>query len=624
MSSGDKMKKMRATSGLLLALLLLLSACGVDTVVQYPKDGASGTDVYIGNPDSKGQEGDTYIQPYPDGYKPSAGNRYMLILKHDTSQPFPLIVTEKQPIMAQVIDFELGMPAINYPVTYTILGANPECAGGAPPCAHFAVKEGMTDALGNVSVTFHAGDAGGHLYSIELNGDQADSTGMDISVSDPPVGILKVKLKYDGPVPLKNINVRVMHGYKTCSDFNPITPWVQDLDGQKTVTGIDGTPTFAPLDVAKTYIIFATAEKMDTGHLAASGCADAVHVLSDEHGETLVTLNMYVLTLNPAGTYDTTNHFDFTDAIPGQAGEVINFVVDIFTDPGKIIIDLIKELVSQYVGSWVTDIVFGLFEDALAGVVTDWLLNNSPDFIQDLFVIGQDLIQIVKNVELTSQLKLSKLTNDFYFQGIQNWLGINLYWKLGCAKEGEPDYDPDCGKNEFSLMDLQNTDIPMDMISGQFTGMIANYDRLIIDSHKINLNYGKLVLFVINEMILPAISDYNSLEDLLYSIIDCESVAEGIIGDVLDAIGIEKEDVEGACTSVVSFIISPVEELILGLTIDSKLRINGQCRMLDENDDLMVDVLVEGLWWGHIELGSEEGNEFEGDFTAVRAQYPGQ
>jgi hypothetical protein len=604
-------------------LVAILAACGTDTVVKYAGDVDSPPEVHFGPEDTGHWEGDVYVPSKPDGYKPD-GQRYMIILKHDTSVPYNLYVDEKKAIMAQVIDFEEGIPAINYPVKFTVVGANPECDSGHPDCGYFEVKEGMTDALGNVSVTFHAGPVGNILYSIELSGAQAEPTGMDLLVSDLPVGNLKVKLLYDGPVAIKNIKVRVRPGFLTCADYNPVNPWVEDLVGDKTVSGLDSVPSFTDLDVAQTFVVFATGEKQDTGSLAASGCIDAVHVKPSEQGDTIVTLNLYVLTLNPAGTYDTINHFDFTDAIPGQAGQVINFIVDLFYDPGKIIIDLIKELVAQYVGGWVTDIVFGLFEDALADVVTGWLLNNSPDFIQDLFVIGQDLVQIVKNVELQSQLKLSKLTNDYYFQGIQNWIGINLYWKLGCAKEGEPGYDPACGKNEFSLQDLQNSDVPLDLITGQFTGMIANYDTLIIDTHKIDLNYGKLILFVINEMILPAISNYNSIEDLLYSIIDCKSVADGIVGDVLDAIGIDNDDVESACVSVVSFIVSPIEELISGLTLDSKLRIHGKCRMMDEDNDLMVDRLVEGFWWGHVEIGAEEGAEFEGDFAGERAVYPGQ
>lgn len=586
---------------------------GFDSRVDTPQgDGAGGADL-------QNREGGT--KPH-DG-KPQTGDRYEIILLHDTTMPLPMFVGEHVAIKAKVIDYELAQPAVFYPVTFTVLGSNPDCPD-APPCGRFLVKEGSTDNKGIVSVTFEAGEIGGVLYTIELTGQEANPAVADLEVNNLPTGILAIHLQYDGPVEITDINVRVSHGSFTCGQFNPILPWDQDLDFHKTVTGLASTPETDPLPVAANYLVYATAKTKAGLHLAAAGCVDAVHILPIEQGKTDVTLKLYVLTLNPAGTYDTINHFDFTGAIPGQVGEIINFVVDLFYDPGKIIIDLIKELISQYIGSWVTDMVFSIFEDALADIVTDWLINNSPDFIQDFFVIGQDLVQIVKNVELTSQLKLSKLTNDYYFQGVQYWLGVNLYWKLGCAKQGEPGYDPNCGKFPFSLQDLADTDFPLDLITGQFTGMIANYDNLIIDQHKINLNYGKLILFVINEMLLPAVSDFNSIEDLIYSIIDCQAVADGFVGDVLEMVGVDKDQVKDVCTSAVGLIVNPIEEMIGGLALDSQLRVHGKCRMVDENDDLMVDKLIEGLWWGHVEISGEEGAEFEGDFTATKASYPGQ
>lgn len=600
-------------------LVTLLASCGTETLVKWA-EGDAGVDAVGGEIEFGSQEVEPFINPKPDHYKPE-GHRYEIVLLHDTTQPYELYVGDHQPIRAKVIDYAIGGPAVGYPVEYTIAGSNPECKD-SPPCARFLVKEGMTDSQGIVSVTFEAGEQGDVLYTAELTGDLAIPATMDLHVKNPPVGTLRVHLAYDGPVGIKQINVRVLGGFKSCTNFNPITPWKENLVGEKVAGTVDSTLTFPGLPVAETYTIFATAQKIDTGHLAASGCTDAVHVVPDEQGETDVTLNLYVLTLNPAGTYDTVNHFDFTGAIPGQAGEIVNFVVNLFYDPGQIIIDLVKELVSQYIGEWVTDAAFSLFEDALAQIVTDWLLNNSPTFVQKFFEAGQDLVQIVKHVELTSELKISKLSSDYYFQGIQTWLGINLYWKWNCNKE-DPNFD-ECGKYPFSLKDLEGDYIPMDLITGQFTGMVANYDNLIIDTHKIYLNYGKLILFVLNNMIIPSVTGFDSLEALLYSVIDCNAVANGFMGSVLDGIGIDKAKVEDFCLTAVSFMISPVEELISGLSLDSRLRVHGKCRMLDETDDLLVDKLVEGLWWGHVEVGSEEGAEFEGDFEAVKAKYPGK
>lgn len=618
-------KRIQGLSAVLVWTVLavfLAQGCGKDTLVAYEEDGIEDAQLDsvvfkdmsqdVGDPN--GGEKDLYIDPDEDSEL-----RYEIILLHDTSITTQLLVGEHFSVQAKVIDYQENGPAAFYPVRFRVIDSSPLC-DTTPPCAQFLAGEGTTDENGRVSVTLSAGEQGNQSYVLELDGAKAEPVMMDVQVNDLPTGDLRVRFNYEGEVAIHSLNVRVTQGFNSCTQFSAVAPWNNDIVGQNTVTGVDSMVNFGPLQIAPTYQVFATALG-PTNHLTAAGCVDAVHVLPDEQGTTEVTLNLYILALNPAGTYDTVNHFDFTGAIPGQAGEIVNLIVNIFYDPGAVIIDLVKELVSQYIGSWVTDLAFGLFEDALADLVTNWLLD--VPFLEDFFTIGQDLVQIVKNLEMTSQLKISKLGSDYSIQGLQNWLGITLYWKLGCPKEGEPGYDPACGAHPFSLLDLQNTDFPMDLISGQFTGMIANYDYLIIDTHKIEINYGKLILFVINKMLLPAISDYDSLTDLLYSLIDCHAVATGFVGDILDAIGIDSSTVEGFCNQAEAFLLGPIESIIGGLAIDSRLRVHGKCRMLDENDDLIVDKLFDGEWFGHIEIGAEEGEEFEGDFTAEKATYPG-
>jgi hypothetical protein len=607
--------------GVLFAVTALGVGCGKDTVVAYEDDVESeGPDGVTFKDSASGEDGqggggkDLYIDPDEDGEI-----RYDIVLLHNTMAPEVILVGGRLTVMAKVIDYYENKPAAHYPVRFRVLDSSPMCTQ-APPCGRFLSMEGITDAEGRVSVTFEGGEQGSQMYTVELDGAKAHPVIMDIRVNELPKGELRVRFKYEGSVNIHTLNVRVTKGFKSCTQFSAIAPWNTDLVGQKVVTGVDSMPSFPDLLTTGTYQVFATA-KGPTNNLTAAGCVDAVHVLPDEQGITDVTLNLYLLALNPAGTYDTTNHFDFTGAIPGQVGEIVNLVVNIFYNPGAVLIDLVKTLVSQYIGSWVTNLAFGLFEDALANVITNWLLNNSPPFIQDFFIIGKDLVQIVKNLEMQSQLKISKLGSDYSVQGIQNWHGITLYWKLGCDPNA-PDY-PSCGAFPFSLMDLQNTDFPMDLIAGQFTAMVANYNYLIIDTHKININYGKLILFVINNMLLPAISNYNSLTALLYSIIDCHAIAYGIVGDVLSAIGIDRQVVENTCNQAEAFIVGPIEGIISSLSIDSRLRIHGRCQMLDGDDNLIVDSLYDGIWLGHIEIGADEGEEFEGTFFATRATYPG-
>lgn len=609
--------------GLLWAAWLVVAAgCGAQTVVSYETDEDSSWKPEISwTEDEQGQEEDGQVIPGKDlsgqdQFLP--GIRYQLIPLHDPE--LNLTVEDHLSVRVKVIDYLTSQPAKSYAVTYKVIESNPPCDQGAD-CGHFLVTEGTTDNQGNASVTFNAGVTGNVTYVIEMSGPQAYPETLEIKVHALPTGTLKVKFNYGGEVAIHDVKVRVSKGFKSCMQFSPIAPWTTDLVHEKVVSSTQSTPTFEDMSLLPTYQVFATALG-PTGHLTAAGCIDAVHLIPSETGNTEVTLNLYLLTLNPAGTFDTVNKFDFTDAIPeGQVGDIINLIIDIFYDPGAVIIDLIKTLVSQYIGSWVTDLAFGLFEDALANLVTNWLLNNSPDFIQDFFVIGQDLVQIVTNLEVNSKLKISKLGSDYSVAGQQSWIGLTLYWKLGCDKDA-PDYET-CGAHPFSLEDLGNTDFPMDLIAGQYTALIANYDRMVIDTHKIEINYGKLILFVINKLLLPAISNFDSLTDLLYSLIDCAALAAGFVGDVLSAIGIDAAQVEGFCNSAENFLLGPIEGLIGSLALDSRLRVHGKCRLVDEDDDLIVDSLVDGQWWGYIEVNNEQGNEFQGTFHGTRQVYQG-
>ncbi|MBM4371117.1 MAG: hypothetical protein FJ098_05660, partial [Deltaproteobacteria bacterium] len=455
----------------IVAVALGLSACGTDTTVRYDWSDGTGGGEDTTQEDAPWFPGWDTLWPETPWKDPGDGEgRYQIIILDDTSQPLEMLVGEHRAVSAKVLDYQLMKPAAFFPVRYHVVATDPLCE--AESCGQFLVKEGMTNEDGVVQVTFEAGEVPLVTYDIELSGEGAWGDAWQIHVNPIPTGTVRVVLKYEGPVPIHAINVRLMHGSFSCQQFNPVYPWLDDLDGQKTVPGLTSNVTWEGMALAETYLIFATALG-PTEHLTAEGCVDAIHLIPAADGVTEVTLELNVVTLNPAGTYDAKSTFDFTGAIPGEVGEIINLVVDLFYDPGSFIIDMVKLLVSQYIGSWVTDLAFSLFEDMLGDLITEWLLNNSPDFIQDFFVIGQDLVQIVKALTLTSELKISKLSNDYYIQGIQSWQGIILYWKLGCPKPGEPGYDPECGAIPFGLQDLEDTDVPMDLITGQFTGMIA-------------------------------------------------------------------------------------------------------------------------------------------------------
>ncbi|MGM0577573.1 MAG: hypothetical protein ACQEXJ_17745 [Myxococcota bacterium] len=537
-----------------------------------------------------------------------------IVLLHDTTGENQVPISDQMQIRAKVIDYAQGGPAEGVPVGFSIVEGSDE--GDASLATHSAT----TNSIGQVSVTFKAGLEPDAHYTVRLNANGADPVELDIYVVDTPKGSITVNIAYEGPINVQKTKVRAFRSSEyTCGMYNPIN--VPEGTFEKDLLALDQTTTWEGLEAGSKWTITATA-KSPKGSLAASGCLDGVIVVGEQDNE--VSLTMHLLALNPAGTYDANNYLDFTGAIPGEVGEIVDQITTLFTDPGKFLIDQIKALLSNWVPSIITDPVFDLFEDQLADFFTDWILNKSPEWLQDVFVIGEDLTQIIHSLNLLGTLKISKLHNDYYVQGVLYWDGIVLWWHYGCPKEDEPDYDPDCGRNEFSIDALSNTEMPQNVIEGKWTGSITNFDRLDIDNHTIKINYGLLIIFVLNEMILPEITGEDNLTDGVLALVNCPSIGEsfsdGLLGQLANLFGIGKDDITDLCVDGVTLVVKPVELIIGNLALDSQLRLQGNAVMVDDDDDLVVDEIIEGEWFGHIEMDGTQGPQFDGTWEAVRVQ----
>jgi hypothetical protein len=592
------MKPIAIRVALIFSILLSFSGCGDERIIAVGGGALPDSFAYADG------------AALPDGYvlSETQEDQREIVLLHNLDFPEQVVVTQDLPIRAKVLDYLIDGPAANTLVQYTIV--ENEDDGDASLSSHQA----YTDGDGEVVVTFRSNLKSEASYTVELFTEGAQPVYIEIYVSDVPRGDIRVDIDYEGPIAIKNVHVRLLTGSFSCGQFKP-TNVPQAVLGDTTLLGLGGEDSvlFPNMPSDQKFTVIATALS-PSGSLAAAGCIDGILVMPG--AENKVTMTMYMLVLNPSGYYDTTNVFDFTDAIPGELGELINSVVTLFNDPGKFLIDQIKAIVSSFIGELVTDIAFGLFEDALADIVTDWMLNDSPDWIQDIFVVGQDLTQIVNNLEMNATLVISKLSNDYYVQGVLLWDGIVLYWKLGCPKEGEPDFDPACGKNEFNLDDFQNTEFPMDIVEGKFTGSIHDFDQLDVDNHTIKISYGKLIIFVLNEMILKTLTGQDNLTDALLALINCKSIASSFSNGILDGIGISEGDIEDFCTDSIVFLATPVTLLLGSLAIDSQLRLAGKAILVDEDNDLKVDKIIEGEYIGHVESDGQQGPEFSGTWEA--------
>ncbi|MCA9521768.1 MAG: hypothetical protein KC609_12375, partial [Myxococcales bacterium] len=451
---------------------------------------------------------------------------------------------------------------------------------------------------------------------------------LTVNVADAPTGNLEVALKYDAPVQLAKIKLILLEGNYICNNLVPTQPPTDVLADQTALSTSDKTK-FNNLAVGVNFTVFATGFRADN-QLVAAGCLDGLFV---QEGETTkVTLTLYILSLDVVGVYDMIGHFNFVNAIPGKLGDVIKQIVLAVEDPGQFLIDLAQTVLQQWLGILGTalNVVIDLVED----YISDWLTNQIQNigFLKPVFDALSQITNLITNLEIEYTLSFSKLSNDFLVRGTEIWHTINFWWKFGCDKNA-PDYDT-CGtKFSLSMNALQSPDLayPLDIIKGEFVGSIVNFDQLNIERHTINLHYGKLIVYVINNILLPKITgdpSITSLSALVKSLIDCDKFAEDVAGSV-SGIPFFGDISEGAlkslCTAgegLLSFLGTLLTSFVDQLALDTRLRVQGTCTLVDTDNDLLVDKIINGTYDGNIEYEGSQGNNFSGTFSGDRKTAP--
>ena len=535
----------------------------------------------------------------------------------------------------------------NVPVSYRIESTS--TTGG-----ELSSLRQATDARGLSEVNLLSREGGGTIV-VRASVACAEPIFIEVDVIPIPLGNLVVNFTYGSTsvYEIKPIHADVLLGDTAlCSKLTRGSNPPGELRTGTTPT-VAGTIAYNNLPVGTPYTVVGWGLGQ-YGELAAWGCTDAV--VTEEGVVTTATVHLQLLPLDPVGIYDVRANWDFTNALAssGTVGQVIAQISNVFDNPGAGLYDVIFTVLEAQFGSFIGGAIrtvldlFGLdtvLQNAINSVV------GSVPFLQDLQTIGQDITQVVKNLEVIQKWEIiangSEFGNEGFsgYNGYEDVVGIALYWRYGCSPT-----DPACGR-----FDIVADTAELGTLSGDWEGYVMGYNQFRINNHPIDVNYGRVILYALENLMLPAIIGRPgpvTLEQVVADVVGCgrlgDSVAggnnqcrfsDGLIGSLIGCICDSEATcaskcknssnepktctgIEDTCAGFINNIFGNVlNNLIYSLELPSLLQAHGSMTLVNTNDDRKVERLSNGIWNGSVTI---DGNtqSVPGTFSGTRRATP--
>jgi len=384
-----------------------------------------------------------------------------------------------------VFSRETGEPLENQTIAWSMV------ATGMAGDATLSALETVTDATGTASVEV-LGRTMPSTYTLTATHAEAGTIEFDLTVVQLPTGTFQVNVINANA---RQLEVTPFEVYLysaadvTCRRIdplnlppNPLATQTATMDGEQLSFEVLSDADYAFVGVGRG----------PNGNIVAQACIENQTVAPE--ATQVVDLIFQLIPLNPVGSYNVRSLFNFGDALAatGSVGQFIVTIFDGFNNPGQLIYDQVFNLCGQILPSLACEAVRGLGN--LSGIATQIqnAINNavlSTSFGCTIVRAGCDLRDTVRNLEVISTVFISRQGSDFQLFGSTTFTGLAVRWS-GSRYELSSD----------ELLNLQ-------LLSGDWQGSVVGYDDILIQSHAVDLNYGNLIVFLIEDLILPALTN---------------------------------------------------------------------------------------------------------------------
>ncbi len=333
----------------------------------------------------------------------------------------------------------------------------------------------------------------------------------------------------------------------------------------------------------KTYTVLVQALGTSASAIAY-GCVDAVTVETRE--TTSISVSLRMIPLNPTGTYKVTGFWDISEAVrtSGDAGNIIVGLIDFMSNPGMFLYDLIIDELQQASGLDLTFLAALGVPTIVSDAINGWLFQNSDLARFNEIAVGQQTM--LYNLEVESELVIEKTEADLTFIGYEHWQKIilNLSWQC------DVNSPPDCGRYEIPV-DPDGNLPALGYVSYDWTGEVVDYDGLKLDSLQTQIEYGKLLVLIIEKVVMPELTGGNAdtLAGALNYWVDCPGLAQDLVGSGIGATIVDTA-CQAALTTAAGVIVAPLqnENVVFDLVFD------GEATMKDTASNGWVDEIRDG------------------------------
>ncbi len=565
-----------------------------------------------------------------------------LIIETDTV--LDLVFGEQAAILARVM-YTNNTPAPDRPVRFSILGN----AQGSS----LLFGDSTTGSDGRLANPLKAGPSRAafkvRVETTQSNGDQLFEL-IDVEVDGIVKGRIKATFGYSDPLPLQRITARLHQGPLNCAtiDFTRLPPVVQTQE----TTGVTRPAVFNRLPENKVYTV--TVEgKGPTGNTVVVGCKIAPPVIG--RGLVTVDIPLTLKQLEVDGVYDFSTNLFLSDILPPPGGEILQRIENYLVHPAEAMSeDIIGALAQQanmppalfegiFVAAW------SVYASTLppevqvdytvAGALDYLVFDRMPLEVNQSFNILGDVSGLLNHLMVGGQMEIKTYNEeDGTITGEWGWSDFMFRWGFG------EDCDPRntcCGRRVYSGVEMG-----LEPIGSSFTGTVLPHERAVdeaivqypqfdftMDQHRLALQYGNLILFIVNEFVLPAAIGENSLPCALEKLMGCEEGGEfncngqnvGVCG--CDRAGVWLADIAGmspslgrtACemglTAAEMGIINGMNRLNYSGPENGNLSIEAEGLLSDVNQDMKGDT-IEADTVGLFYFGESAQTTFSGDMKA--------